>query len=80
MTMHRRPVGWSRRLAAIGALVALAGCFLPWYLGVKTLALLDAQSPLESEARLKVPRSTVRTALLLAPFAAFTNRPLRPAS
>ncbi len=31
MTMHRRPVGWSRRLAAIGALVALAGCFLPWW-------------------------------------------------
>jgi hypothetical protein len=31
MTMHRRPVGSSRRLAAIGALVALAGCFLPWW-------------------------------------------------
>jgi hypothetical protein len=31
MTMHRRPVGRSRLLAAIGALVALAGCFLPWW-------------------------------------------------
>lgn len=31
MTMHRRPVGRSRRLAAIGALVALGGCFLPWW-------------------------------------------------
>lgn len=31
MTMHRRPVGRSRRLAAIGALIALAGCFLPWW-------------------------------------------------
>jgi hypothetical protein len=31
MTMHRRPVGRSRVLAAIGALVALAGCFLPWW-------------------------------------------------
>ena len=31
MTMHRRPVGRSRRLAAIGALFALAGCFLPWW-------------------------------------------------
>lgn len=31
MTMHRRPVGRSRRLAAIGALVTLAGCFLPWW-------------------------------------------------
>jgi len=29
--MHRRPVGRTRLLAAIGALVALAGCFLPWY-------------------------------------------------
>jgi hypothetical protein len=29
--MHRRPVRRSRRLAAIGALVALAGCFLPWW-------------------------------------------------
>ena len=31
MTMHRRPVGRSRRLAAIGALVVLVGCFLPWW-------------------------------------------------
>ena len=31
MTMHRRPVGRSRFLAAIGALVAVAGCFLPWW-------------------------------------------------
>ena len=31
MTMHRRPVGRSRLLAAIGALLVLAGCFLPWW-------------------------------------------------
>lgn len=31
MTMHRRPVRRSRRLAATGALVALVGCFLPWW-------------------------------------------------
>lgn len=31
MTMHRRPVGRSRLLAAIGALIALGGCFLPWW-------------------------------------------------
>lgn len=31
MTMHRRPIGRTRLLAAIGALVALAGCFLPWW-------------------------------------------------
>jgi len=29
--MHRRPVGRTRLLAAIGALVALGGCFLPWW-------------------------------------------------
>jgi hypothetical protein len=29
--MHRRPVGRTRRLAAIGALIALGGCFLPWW-------------------------------------------------
>lgn len=31
MTMHRRPVRRTRRLAAGGALVALVGCFLPWW-------------------------------------------------
>jgi len=31
MTMHRRPAGRSRRLAAIGAAVTLIGCFLPWW-------------------------------------------------
>ena len=42
-------------------------CFLPWYLGVKTLALVRQQSPLEVSEKIKVPRSTVRNALLLAP-------------
>lgn len=31
MSMHRRPVGRSRLLAAIGAVIAVAGCFLPWW-------------------------------------------------
>jgi hypothetical protein len=31
MTMHRRPVSRTRLLAAIGALLMLAGCFLPWW-------------------------------------------------
>ncbi|MBI2781093.1 MAG: hypothetical protein HYX55_04765 [Chloroflexi bacterium] len=31
MTMHRRPAGRSRRLAAIGAALTLVGCFLPWW-------------------------------------------------
>jgi hypothetical protein len=29
--MHRRPLGGGRRLAALGALVAVIGCLLPWY-------------------------------------------------
>jgi hypothetical protein len=29
--MHRRPLGNGRRLAAIGAIVAIVGCLLPWY-------------------------------------------------
>jgi hypothetical protein len=31
MSMHRRPVGQSRILAAVGAAVALVGCVLPWW-------------------------------------------------
>ena len=29
--MHRRPLGRTRLLAALGAIVALAGCFLAWW-------------------------------------------------
>jgi farnesyl-diphosphate farnesyltransferase len=57
-----------------------AGVFLPWHLGRATLDLLRAQNPLTAVQRLKVPRSTVRAALLLACPVAFTNRALpRPA-
>ena len=31
MSMHRRPVGRARITAAVGALVILAGCVLPWW-------------------------------------------------
>lgn len=31
MTMHRRPLGAGRTLAAIGGLVILVGCVLPWW-------------------------------------------------
>jgi farnesyl-diphosphate farnesyltransferase len=52
------------------------GCFLPWYLGVKTLALLVERPPLETPDRVKVPRSTVHAALAFAPLVAVTNRAL----
>jgi farnesyl-diphosphate farnesyltransferase len=54
-----------------------AGCFLPWYLGLETLRLLRAQPPLESAERLRVPRSTVRQALLFALPVAWSNAALR---
>jgi len=31
MTMHRRPIRRSRVLAAIGSVIAVVGCFLPWW-------------------------------------------------
>jgi multisubunit Na+/H+ antiporter MnhB subunit len=31
VTMHRRPLGWGRTLAAVGAVMILAGCVLPWW-------------------------------------------------
>lgn len=51
-------------------------CYLPWYLGKKTLDMLQQQSPLETPVRLKVPRKVVRSALLRAPIVAWSNRPL----
>ncbi|MHA3775123.1 phytoene/squalene synthase family protein [Verrucomicrobiota bacterium sgz303538] len=51
-------------------------CYLPWYLGKKTLDMLQQQSPLETPVRLKVSRKVVRSALLRAPIVAWSNRPL----
>ena len=31
MTMHRRPLGQGRTMAAIGGIVILVGCLLPWW-------------------------------------------------
>lgn len=63
-----------RYLAAVRPARVRAGCFLPWYLGIETLRLLDKTPPLETAERLKVPRSTVRKALLIAAPVAFSNR------
>jgi len=52
------------------------GCFLPWYLGRKTLTLLRHESPLEARERLKVPRRTVRSALAISLLVAWSNAPL----
>ena len=63
-----------RYLAALRPARLRIGCFLPWYLGVETLRLLEKNPPLASEEKIKVPRATVRAALLRAAFAAFSNR------
>ena len=63
-----------RYIAALRPARLRIACFFPWYLGVETLRLLGKRSPLESEEKIKVPRSTVRAALLRAPFVALSNR------
>ena len=52
-------------------------CFLPWVLGVKTLALLDRTPALETPERIKVPRGEVRWLLFWGMLAALSNRFLR---
>ncbi len=66
-----------RYICAIRPARVRAGCFLPWYLGVKTLDLLREQSPLLTSAKIKVSRSTVRGGLIRAALAAFSDSPLR---
>jgi hypothetical protein len=41
------------------------------------LRLLQERSPLETDEKIKVPRSTVRAALLRAPLIAFSNAPVQ---
>jgi farnesyl-diphosphate farnesyltransferase len=53
-----------------------AACFLPWYLGIKTLRLMRKRSPLGSKEKVKVSRTTVRFALALAGPVAFSDRAL----
>jgi farnesyl-diphosphate farnesyltransferase len=52
-------------------------CILPWFIGVRTLALLMQKYPLTTDERVKVSRREVRTLLLFAPLAAMSNTVLR---
>ena len=63
-----------RYIAALRPARLRIGCFFPWHLGVETLRLLRERPPLESKEKIKVPRSTVRAAILRAPLVAFSNR------
>jgi farnesyl-diphosphate farnesyltransferase len=51
-------------------------CLVPWAIGIRTLALLRANPPLETARRIKVPRSEVRRILLRAAASAFFKNPL----
>ncbi len=48
-------------------------CFLPWAIGVRTIALLEAHPPLETAGRLKVPRREIRRLLAWGIVAASGN-------
>ncbi|MEO8353699.1 MAG: phytoene/squalene synthase family protein [Chthoniobacteraceae bacterium] len=65
-----------RYIRAIRPARVRAGCFLPWYLGVKTLDLLRERSPLLADEKIKVSRATVRAGLFRAALAAFSDGPL----
>jgi farnesyl-diphosphate farnesyltransferase len=52
-------------------------CILPWFIGVRTLALLTKNFPLTTDGRVKVSRREVRALLLFAPLAAMSNTVLR---
>ncbi len=75
MTMHRRPVGRSRVLAAIGALLALVGCFLPWWTvgGDNGLPVLSGTG-FESMGILVFGASIATLALVTLPYA--SERPV----
>jgi farnesyl-diphosphate farnesyltransferase len=51
-------------------------CILPWYLGVRTLLLMQRFPPLETPERVKVPRKEVKRAILWTPIVALSNRAL----
>ena len=55
-------------------------CFMPWALGVRTLALLERTPPLETARRVKIPRREVRHLLFLGGLAACSSFALRQAA
>jgi farnesyl-diphosphate farnesyltransferase len=63
----------ARYLRAIRPARLRMGVFLPWYLGVKTLDLLEQQYPLKSAARVKVSRATVYGGMVRALAAGLSN-------
>jgi len=74
--MHRRPVGRSRLLAAIGAVVTLVGCFLPWWTrGGADGLTTQSGNAFESFGIVVFGAAIVTLALITLPYAA--ERPIR---
>lgn len=63
-------------IAALRSARLRAACFLPWYLGLRTLRLLDRPDALTRTEKIKVSRITVRFAMLQAVAAGFSERAL----
>jgi hypothetical protein len=77
MTMHRRPVGRHRLLAAAGAVVTLVGCVLPWWTvggGTNQLSQLTGNA-FDSSGILVFVAALATIALVTLPYA--RERPVR---
>lgn len=75
MTMHRRPVVRTRRLVALGALLALVGCFLPWWTRVAAAGLPPLSgTAFESMGILVFGAAIATLALVTLPYA--SERPV----
>ncbi|MEO8272825.1 MAG: hypothetical protein ABI620_02000 [Chloroflexota bacterium] len=75
MTMHRRPVSRTRRLAAIGAVLTLIGCFLPWWTRGGALGLPQLSGTAFEGMGIVVFAAAIATlALLTLPYA--SERPV----
>jgi farnesyl-diphosphate farnesyltransferase len=77
---HTRAVAQLARgheyIAALDSARLRAACFLPWYLGLRTLELLAQPGALARPAKIKVSRNTVRLAFVYAIAAGFSERAL----
>jgi hypothetical protein len=78
MTMHRRPVGRARLLAALGAVVTLVGTVLPWWTVGGHAGEIPAISgnAFESTGILVFVAALATIALVTLPYA--TDRPTQP--
>jgi hypothetical protein len=77
MTMHRRPLGRGRTLAAVSAIVLLIGCILPWWTvgGGSDLPTHTTTNGFDSSGILVFIVALATLALLTLPYAA-GDRPI----